>query len=334
MPKRCHIQPCKDPLRWRMIGAGGYEIGQICEHHRYNWYDVKTDHKTTLEHIQKKGKPSEMDTSTQKDGSQSRRKPSERTFPSPELEAGGGDPDRMEAGQSGNHPTASTGLVPTPANIPSREGQHGLFSAHQPQEGNRQFGALNLSSEEQLALRQPVGSQKVEIRPDGIVYTSWSAVADRLDDALGVGEWALVPEGQPQIEAGYCCWQFHLYVHGQWACTSIGEHPDNKFSKMSLANRAESAKSDALVKCSKALGIFRELWDPGWREEWMEKNAVRVWALQTERSTIGAWLWRRKDRLPFFKERPSKDDMQTEYHKPRSYDDDARDHLDSIGDEN
>jgi hypothetical protein len=132
------------------------------------------------------------------------------------------------------------------------------------------------------------------------------------------------------IQDGYCCWQFHLFVHGHWATTSIGEHPDHKFSKMSIANRAESAKSDALVKCSKALGIFREMWDPGWRTQWQLEHAVRVWALATERSTEGAWLWRRKDRRPFFKERPAKDQMETEYNKRRDYDDDAREHLDSI----
>lgn len=179
-------------------------------------------------------------------------------------------------------------------------------------------------------LSAPPDPNIVEIRPDGIVYVPWNEVANRLDAGLGIGQWSLVPDGKPMIQDGYCCWQFDLWVHGQWVTTAIGEHPEHKFSKMSLANRAESAKSDALVKCSKSLGIFRELWSPGWRMAWQEKHAIRVWALQTERSTAGQWLWRRNDRPPFFKERPAKDSMETEYHKRRDHDDEARDHFDAI----
>ena len=179
-------------------------------------------------------------------------------------------------------------------------------------------------------MRKPPDPDAVEIRPDGIVFTPWAAVARRIDDAIGIGQWALVPEGGPVLQDGFVCWHFHLWVRGVWVATAIGEHPDPGKKKLSLANRAEAAKSDALVKCSKALGIFRELWEPGWRIAWQEEYCERVWALANEYSTAGQWLWRRKDRRPFFKERPAKDQMETEYNKRRDYEDDARDHVDAI----
>ena len=99
---------------------------------------------------------------------------------------------------------------------------------------------------------------------------------------------------------------------------------------MSLANRAESAKSDALVKCCKSLGIFRELWDTSWRLAWMEQHAIKVWARQTEYSSKFAWLWRRSDRPPFFAEGRSGKVSESEYDRGRRFEDDSREHINAI----
>ena len=171
---------------------------------------------------------------------------------------------------------------------------------------------------------------QVEIRPDGIVYAGWTEYARRLDAAIGIGQWTLVPQGRPMSQDGFVCWQFDLWCRSHWVATAIGEHPDPGNRRMSLANRAESAKSDALVKCAKALGIFRELWDPSYRLRWLDEHAVRVWARQTEYTSKFAWLWRRKDRPPFFAEGKPGKVSESEYDRPRRFDDDAREHIDAI----
>jgi hypothetical protein len=135
------------------------------------------------------------------------------------------------------------------------------------------------------------------------------------------------------VQDGFVCWQFHLFIRGQWVSTAIGEHPDPGNQRMSLANRAEAAKSDALVKCCKALGIGRELWEPNYRNDWMQRNAIRVWALQNEWSTKGRWLWRRKDRPPFYKEAPPKRLEESEYKSAETADRMAESHLSAIQEE-
>jgi len=154
-----------------------------------------------------------------------------------------------------------------------------------------------------------------------------------LAEVFGPGQWSLVPDGKPMLQDGFVCWQFHLFVQGRWVATAIGEHPDPRWQKMSLANRAEAAKSDALVKCSKALGVFADLWRSSWRRQWMAEYAVRVYAKQTERSQW-AWLWRRKDNTgAFFEEgRPGRG-SESEYQRKRGYDDDAREHVAAIAKE-
>jgi hypothetical protein len=189
---------------------------------------------------------------------------------------------------------------------------------------------LDFSRDAQALLTTPIDPLRVEIRPDGIVFAGWTEYATRLDQAIGIGQWTLVPQGKPMSQDGFVCWQFDLWCRGHWVATAIGEHPDPGNRRMSLANRAESAKSDALVKCAKALGIFRELWDTSWRLAWMETHAIRAWAKQFDSSNRYAWLWRRKDRPPFAAEGKPGRTSESEYDRGRKFEDDAREHIDAI----
>ena len=57
----------------------------------------------------------------------------------------------------------------------------------------------------------------------------------------------------------------------------------------------KSAKSTALMRCCKDLGIASELWDPTFIQEWKKQHAMRVWC-ENERTKKKQPLWRRKDR--------------------------------------
>lgn len=326
----CYFVDCDDLPVWRMEGANGYVVGYLCDEHKRTDYDTRKTHKTTIHPIVEEGEEYALGPESAGSRSHSRGDAPGTATPGAGLETrrdrrvgvegGGEDRSLVPASQSQGAGDSEGRQVSLLTRLAAAVSPTALG----------QPGALSLNAEEQAALMMPVDSGAVEIRPDGIVYTPWSVVASRFDAALGVGEWALVPEGMPMLQDGFVCWGFHLLLHGRWASFAIGEHPDPGRRKLSLANRAEAAKSDALVKCSKALGVFRELWDEGWRQEWKRALAIRVWAKQSEWSQRYEWLWRRKDRDPFFAEGKPGRAPESEYDRGRRFEDDARDHIEAI----
>jgi hypothetical protein len=67
---------------------------------------------------------------------------------------------------------------------------------------------------------------------------------------------------------------------------------------MTTATAEESAKSNALMRCCKDLGIASELWDPTFIAAWKKRNAVEVWVTNT-RNGEKRKLWRKTDAEPF-----------------------------------
>jgi len=332
MPRlqQCKIQGCSRPLGWRILGAGDYLVGYLCSYHKEQWYDKNTNHTSHLVAITESEEANEMAAQPTKSGQHENRDLARTTHPHVGVAGRGSVANRVEGGQRDDNTLPAT--QPEGSGRETAVVQLGAATATalsaQAQAG--QLGALGLSPDEITILRAAPDPLSIEIRPDGIVYTPWTIVASRFDDAFGVGEWALVPEGKPQMVDSFVCWQFHLFVRGKWCAVAIGEHPDPGNQRMSLANRAEAAKSDALVKCSKSLGVFRELWDVSYRNDWIEEYAIRVWAKQSQWSQRYNWLWRRKDRPPFADEKHPDRSGESEYDKRRDYKDDARDHLDAI----
>ena len=256
--------------------------------------------------------------------------PTEDMSPGTGLEVRGGAGGGMAGGAS-DHSLVSSPQPPASIGITQARSLAERESTDLPTATLvRQSGDLRLPAEVQYRLSMPPNPADVEIRPDGLVYMPWNKFAGALDLAFGVGNWCQMPQGTPMSQDGFVCWQFDLYCLAVWVSTAIGEHPDPGNRRMSLANRAEAAKSDALVKNCKALGIFRELWDVQWRLDWQAEYAIRVWALQSEYSSKGAWLWRRKDRDPFFREKSPKESDIEQGSNKRSYEDDARDHIEAI----
>lgn len=65
---------------------------------------------------------------------------------------------------------------------------------------------------------------------------------------------------------------------------------------MSLATALEAAKSNALMRCCKDIGIASELWDPSFNTKWRSTHCVQVWVMN--RDGKKRKLWRRKDDPP------------------------------------
>ncbi|KAN0036430.1 hypothetical protein ACTFIV_001723 [Dictyostelium citrinum] len=118
----------------------------------------------------------------------------------------------------------------------------------------------------------------IEIKPDGLIYLPEIKYRRILNQAFGPGGWALKPFGPPVVEGKTLIRPYALYCLGRYVAESIGEQhysPTNPF--ISFATATESAKSNALVRCCKDLGIGSCLWDPIFIRQWKSQYATEKW---------------------------------------------------------
>ncbi len=136
-------------------------------------------------------------------------------------------------------------------------------------------------------LLSPVTETDVELKPDGLIYLPEIKYRRILNQAFGPGGWALMPRGdtlhfQVNITVFVTCTHVHsflscqndqegaqlitreyaLYCHGKFIAQATGEHVFYGKSNLQYGKACESAKSNALMRCCKDLGIASELWDP------------------------------------------------------------------------
>lgn len=125
-------------------------------------------------------------------------------------------------------------------------------------------GTLTLTEAQIAALRRPVADAEVEWRPaerDGpaiIPYLSHNGYRDRLDAAFGLGGWGMVPVGLPKEKDGSIFTPYALVIGGLPRVYAWGEQ---QLHKMTYGDGIEGAKSNAITRCGKELGIGRELWN-------------------------------------------------------------------------
>lgn len=165
-------------------------------------------------------------------------------------------------------------------------------------------GEEAVSKDEAKVLCAPVDSRDVRILPDtASLYLPWSWYADRLTRTFGPMGWSLLPvtdqENNPKAPVAkdnVLYREFVLRARGRFVATAIGEcgyNPTN--ARMTYGDAVEGAKSNALSRCCKVLGMAPEIYSEGWREDWIKENAVCVWAMTWKGKQK---LWRRKRGLP------------------------------------
>jgi len=162
-------------------------------------------------------------------------------------------------------------------------------------------GELALTKDQQdlLAEYVDVPEDEIDIRPDGLAYIGHFWHRRALGRVFGVGQWAMVPGSGVVIEPGsnkiYQRWV--LKIGGRYAAEAVGSA--EWFPNSNRANKAdavEGAKSDALTKCCKDLGIANNLWDRRYLRRWRQVTCVKV-KVRTSKG-IEDW-WRRSDDPPF-----------------------------------
>jgi hypothetical protein len=164
---------------------------------------------------------------------------------------------------------------------------------------------LGIDSTAAGILTAPVDEKDLEILPTGEVYASQVRYRKTLNAAVGVGNWALVPLCKPVLKDENICQEWALYIHGKFAGRAWGENGyTGQNDRQSEFTALEGAKSDALKRCCKDLGIASECWDRRYTEDWKRKHAVAVY---TERKKRDGAIWkevayRRKDDRPLIGE--------------------------------
>jgi hypothetical protein len=165
-------------------------------------------------------------------------------------------------------------------------------------------GMLPLTREVAVRMTRPVDPKtELGIKPSGEIYMEHMQVRRRLNEAFGVGQWALIPASgvtvHPNGNKGgkRVMREFVMVVNGQFAAQSIGGmvyHPTNP--NMGLDDALEGAESDALKRCAKKLGIGAECWDKREAYELRKTYCIQVRAKDSyDNITI---QWRVKDGPP------------------------------------
>lgn len=162
----------------------------------------------------------------------------------------------------------------------------------------RGASAVAVTVEQAAILGEDIPDDELEIKPTGEVYASQVRYRNILNRAFKPMGWALRPLGKPRTQDNTIMQEFALYVGGRFVASAWGEQdyfPGN--DRMSWATALEAAKSNALTRCCKDLGIASKCWDRKYTDAWLKKNAVKVWVKGKNRP-----LWRHRDSAPLYNE--------------------------------
>ena len=144
-------------------------------------------------------------------------------------------------------------------------------------------------------LAAPVDPHDVEIKPDGIVFLPGVAYRRILTRAFGAGGWALAPRSPARVMGNIVIYHGALYCLGRFVAEAVGEcfYREGN-ANMSYASCVEGAKTDALSRCCKDLGIATEMWDANWREKWKAQYAYQD---RNDLTRDGKPKWKLKNRV-------------------------------------
>jgi len=152
-------------------------------------------------------------------------------------------------------------------------------------------GTITFNKKQRDILFGPIKEEDIEIRSDGLIYSPWMEYVTRLRDAFS-GNWAILPDDKPRFgeDRKSIMWGFYLFIDGKPYGYAIGEQeyfPDS--AAMSWSDACEGAKSNALMRLCKGLGISLELWKPSFIKKWKAKFAEQYYDDYKKKK-----LWRKK----------------------------------------
>ena len=163
----------------------------------------------------------------------------------------------------------------------------------------KSVGDVKLTKKQEDILFADVPEEQIEIREDGIVYLPHIFYSGRLRKAFG-WEFAFIPDGKPQYldDRKLFIWGFHAIVKGSYLAYAVGQQKWQPGDFMEYPDAMEGAKSNALMRLCKDLGIGTDLWKPEFVKAWQDK-----WAYQGKN---------KKGKTAWFKRKTAKINGETE----------------------
>lgn len=144
---------------------------------------------------------------------------------------------------------------------------------------------VGITPEQKLVLMAPIPIELLDILPTGEVYLSGVHYRRILNSAFGQGGWYLRPLATHTVpEKKTIGVHYALYVNGKFISEAWGE-ADYTYNSMFTA--FEAAKTNALMRNCKDLGIASECWDKTFTEKF-----------KSECCEYADGKWRRKATLP------------------------------------
>jgi hypothetical protein len=198
---------------------------------------------------------------------------------------------------NGEHAVAETGTREiTPAQARIESVSRTLDAAY------AKASTLVLTPEEQEILRRDFPDEAFRTGAsgkEGLIYIEHAYLRERLCEAFGLGAWALVtrsrwpedfrtkgtrekPEGMPGVRIYV---EAVLLIRGCFVAEAVGDmayYPHN--DSTNYGDAVEGAKSAALRRCVKELGVGLQQWKKGFAEGWMQRNGVSSNAFDASRS--------------------------------------------------
>lgn len=162
------------------------------------------------------------------------------------------------------------------------------------------FGSDAFTEEEAALLSENVPDDELMILPTGEVYLHQVGYRLRLNHVFGPAGWGLFPyDDEPRIVAASMknqkiLWQrWMLIVRGRVVAIAPGEtnyDPESRSNfSMSMATAIESAKSNALMRCCKDIGVAAQCWDRKFADGWRDTYAVRVYRVDSSGEQKDEW---------------------------------------------
>lgn len=177
------------------------------------------------------------------------------------------------------------------------------------QETSPYFGAgdLELTDAQVEACIAPFDDLQHDIKPTGEVFVPQIQYRIRLNQVFRPGGWAMIPLSEPKAKVNTyttTITQKWIMIHkGRFVGEAWGEMDYNhKNANQTEATAIEGAKSNAVMRICKDLGMGSECWDKTFTTRFKKDFCVRVLAPNARGETKA--VWRRKDRQPFRDEKP------------------------------
>jgi hypothetical protein len=137
------------------------------------------------------------------------------------------------------------------------------------------LSATPFSKEAADVLLAPIEDNDVEVKPDGLLYLPEIKYRRILNRAFGPGGWGLAPRGETLVTPKSVTREYGLVVQGRLVSIARGEQ--QYFEREGIPTATEGCKSNALMRCSKDLGIASELWDPVFIRRFMAQHVKELW---------------------------------------------------------